>query len=267
MKRTIKTVDISSDYPPIQALYDDILVVYGSTLRNVIPSSSCRLELGVSLQILKSIIHHLKSLKDLLEACYIESGAAVATSSWEKCLSLQYLLVSDTENKVNKYLKHDTFKSTPWSIKKMVKDVVEHDKVRVRSVEDQSDLLYLQYSYLCAIKHGNPFTLSYLNRKLENQDIFDNNVAISIEDRDIVVLLLTLIISFISDTLQVFAKKFCNTEHLSLLSTFNNCMLNIMNTMQLNIPKIIVGSSKDFRPEFWLYLEEIECQVVRKPVV
>jgi hypothetical protein len=67
---------------------------------------------------------------------------------------------------------HKKAKSTPWTIYEMVKDVITHERQFTQTATRPFEIenFYLQYTFLSSIKHGNPYTISYLNRPEKNQD-------------------------------------------------------------------------------------------------
>ena len=261
MTSSISKINFATDFPQINKIYEVALAEYSSTIKSV-DQSSDRLQLGVCIQILKSIYNHLTSLKLLLENCYIYSGGAVATSLWEKSILLQYLLI-DKEPRINSYVTHDTFKKLPWNVREMVKGIVETEVIPVgKSQIDMIDLFYLQYSYLCAIKHGNPYTLTYLNRLTEDENFFQPSPAISPIDKDIIGFLFIVSNTTLIETLKCFSKHFCFPEQHDRLRLLDKEITKSMKEIKLNIPQIIKTSSNDFRQEFWDYLVELDKKYI-----
>ncbi len=237
-------------------MYDVVITEYASTI-SAIDTSSDRLHLGNCLILLKSIYNHLTSLNFLFERCYIESSAAVATSLWEKSITLQYLLL-DLNKRIPVYSTHGTFKKSPWKIKTMVTDIVNNEKLPSgKKIEDSIDMLYLQYSYLCAIKHGNPYTVTYLNRLQDGESFFEPTPTISIEDKDIIGLLYSYSVTSLFDAIRDFSKVFCPEETYVKLKLIDKRITSVVTTLDLKVPTVIISSIKDFRPEFWNVLEEL----------
>ena len=256
MTTSVSNIDLKKDFTQIHEIYSVVITEYASTIRNVNKSSD-KLFLGTSLILLKSLHNHLTSLNVLFERCYIESSGAVATSLWEKSITLQYLLL-DLTNRIPVYSKHGTFKRTPWAIKTMVTDIVNHEPLpKGKKVEDSIDLLYLQYSYLCAIKHGNPYTISYLNRVQEGESFFEPTPSISIEDKDIIGLLYLYSSTTVFDAIRDFSKAFCSPEFHDRLKLLDRKITSAVTKLNLKVPTIIMTSIKDFRAEFWDVLEEL----------
>lgn len=257
MKTSLSTIRISKDFPQINSIHEKVIKGYSSTIKAVNKDAD-RLQLGVCLQILKSVYTHLLSLKLLLENCYLESAGAVATSLWEKSILLQYISI-DPIQRVNIYVNHETIRKLPWNVKEMVKGIVDTEKVpRGKTMADMVDLFYIQYSYLCCIKHGNPYTLSYINRHIEDENFFEPKPLISNSDKDIAGFLFLVANNSLIETLNSFAKNLCSQEqylHLKhLLIEITNATLNI----NLELPQILKTSVADFRPEFWDYLVDLD---------
>lgn len=250
MAESISNIDLKKDFAKIHEIYEVVISEYASTLKGINQASN-KLHLGTALILLKSLYNHLTSLELLLEKCYVESSGAVATSLWEKSITLQYLLL-DLDQRIPVYVTHNTFKSTPWTIKKMVTDIVKHEPLpKGKKLEDSFDLLYLQYSYLCAIKHGNPYTLTYLNKIQEGEDIFEPKPTLSINDKDIVGLLYMYSVTTVYDAIREFSKAFCPPDFHERLKLIDRNITSAVTQLDLKLPTIIMTSAKDFRPEFW----------------
>ena len=256
MTTSISNIDLKNDFTKIHEIYDVVLTKYTSTI-SAIDKSTDRLHLGTCLILLKSLYNHLTSLNLLFERCYIESSGAVATSLWEKSITLQYLLL-DLNTRIPIYSTHETFKKSPWTIKTMVTDIVNNERLPAdKKMEDSIDMLYLQYSYLCAIKHGNPYTVTYLNRVQSGKSFFDPTPHIAIEDKDIIGLLYLYSVTTVFDAILDFSKVFCSIEVHERLKLIDKRITSVVTKLDLKVPKIITASIKDFRPEFWDVLEDL----------
>lgn len=164
MNQTLKEL-----YPLIAELDELLLEEYPNTIRSINQTAD-KLQLGTGLLLLKSIYNHHSSLRILLEGHFLESAGSVLTSLWEKSIMIQYLVL-DLEERVWKYSTHQTFKKLPWPIRTMVEGISRSEKIAPdKKMQDNIDLFYMQYSFLCAIKHGNPYTLTRINRVSENED-------------------------------------------------------------------------------------------------
>jgi len=167
-------------------------------------------------------------------------------------------LLLDLNNRIEFYSKHDTFKKTPWNIKTMVTDIVKNEPLpEGKKIENSIDLLYFQYSYLCTIKHGNSYTLTYLNRIQEGENYFEPSPRISPIDKDILGLLYLYSVRMLFEAFRDFSKSFCSSEIYANLKLIDRKITANLSNIDLKVPTIIMTSAKDFRPEFWALLIEI----------
>lgn len=250
MTTSISTLNLENDFSEIYKIRKVVTTEYATTI-SAVSASSNKMHLGTCVILLKSLYNHLTSLELLIEQCYIESSGAVATSLWEKSITVQYLLL-DLNNRMTIYFDHDTFKRSPWNIKTMVTDIVKNERLSEnKKNEDNIDLLYLQYSYLCAIKHGNPYTVTYLNRHVQGENFFEPCPRITIEDKDILGLLYLYSVTTFFDAIREFSKLFCSVDNYERLKRIDNQISINMKNLELKVPTIIMTSAKDFRPEFW----------------
>jgi hypothetical protein len=258
MTDTISNINLKNEFEVICELRDLVIKDYANTIKSV-QKTSDKLGLGTSILLLKSMFNHLTSLEPLLKRCSIESSGAVATSLWEKSIMLQFLLF-EPQTRFKVYSEHDTFKKLPWSIKYMVDDIVKREPLsKHKNSQDNIDLQYLQYSYLCAIKHGNPYTLSYLNRLTNNEDFFEPKSQINIEDKDILGWIYLNSITNFFDAIREFSKVFGSEEQFEKLRQLDKeISFKYITKIQLKIPQIISTSPKDFRKEFWKYLMDLD---------
>jgi hypothetical protein len=264
MKKSISAINLKGEFKLISEVRDIVINEYAITIKAV-QNTSERLELGISLLVLKSIYNHLTSIESLIEDCSIESCGAVATSLWEKSIMLQYLLCEPKE-RFKSYASHNSFKKLPWSIKDMVRDIVKRETLpENRTIEDVIDMFYLQYSYLCAIKHGNPYTLSYLNRLTPDEDFFKPKLQISSEDIDILGWIYLNVVTNFFDVIMLFAKIFTTDEQYKKLQLIDKEISSkYFRRINLRVPQIISTSPKEFRKEFWDYLLEIDAKIQSK---
>ena len=86
-----------------------------------------KLSLGMSVMYLNSILEHLHSTKILLKHGFIESAGAVATSLWERSITLQYIL-TDPIILSKENASHNFMKKTTWNVKKMISGIVNNEK-------------------------------------------------------------------------------------------------------------------------------------------
>lgn len=217
-----------------------------------------KLSFGTSIIYLNSVFRHLHSLKVLIKSGFIESAGSIATALWERSITLQYLLTNPIEFS-QIHSNHNKVKRTPWSVKKMVSGIIESENNPNRDKELEKEILYIQYTYLCAIKHGNPFTISYLNRLETNKKKIigvNSNLTEADEDFRNYLLLISLITSF--EALMKFSEVFCTVEKNHYLFKLNKEITKtIITEIDLNVPQVIQASEEEFRKAFWEYLDNL----------
>ena len=218
-----------------------------------------RLSLGISGMYLSSIIAHLFSMIELLEEGFIESAGVIATSLWERSITLQFLM-TDPIKLSQELIHHKYIKKIPWSIKRMIKGIVEFEKTppnRNKNIEEE--LLYFQYTFLCAIKHGNPHTLIYLNRSDKSKKpIIELRPNLSIEDNDLKIYILLLLSITILDTLIQFSYRYCVLSKTKSLQKYKiNIEKIIIKDIKINLPNIIKCNINEFDDGFLEYMENI----------
>lgn len=244
-------------YPLISELDELLLEEYPNTIKSI-DRKADRLQLGTGTLLLKSIYNHHSSLKILLEGHFLESAGSVLTSLWEKSIMLQYLTL-DLTGRVQKYSSHKTFKKLPWSVKTMVEGISRSERISSGTkMQDHIDLFYFQYSILCAIKHGNPYTLTRINRVSENEDFFKPNPRLNQSEQDTLGYLWLLSITTFFDALQAYAHVLCEQTQFLKLDLINRKIThNYMPNIILEVPQIIQPGKDDFSDEFWDLLEDL----------
>jgi len=221
-----------------------------------------RISLGTGGIYLNSILANLRGIEIVLEHGLIECGATIAASLWEKCITIIYILNNPIARSIEQS-SHQGFKKTPWAIRQMVKDIVNNEELpssRNKDIEEQ--LLYFQYSYLCAIKHGNPYTIAYLNRiKGENTKCFNLKPEIVEDDKGLVAWIFGISITSSVDALVAFSKIFCGLGRLKQLENFKDKIaskiMSETNNRKFKFPTIIQIKSNDFTPEYLDYLKKL----------
>jgi hypothetical protein len=201
-----------------------------------------KLSLGMSGMYLNSILELLYSTKLLLKNGFLESAGAVATSLWERSIAIQYIL-TDPIILSRENASHNFMKKMPWNVKKMICGIVDNEKIAENRDRDiEIELLYFQYSFLCAIKHGNPYTLSYLNRHEKNTEkkkpigVTSN---ISADDEDIKSYILLLCSSTSLDALVRFSQHYCNVEKIKSLKKVQKEIEIMIKEIPLKLPPFI----------------------------
>lgn len=262
--RTLATIKKMNKKERIKQIKDDVKSQFSSITKSIKKGEIDRLSLGTSGIYLNSIFELLFSLEILLDKGLIESAGAVGTSLWERSITLQYFLTDPIEL-TQMYTSHRKVKQTPWNIKQMVNGIIDSEKLSShRNPEIEKDLLYIQYTYLCAIKHGNPFTLSYLNRLEKNgkeSNVIGLNPNFTEQDEDIKNWILLVSITTAFEGLLKFAQQFGNQDKINELLKMNRDLKKtIIYDIDLKVPQIILASAEEFREEFWNYLEDLKKQ-------
>jgi len=220
-----------------------------------------KLSLGTSIIYLNSIFEHLHSIEMLMDKGLIESAGSIATSLWERSITLQYILTNPTILS-KEHSEHKFLRKTPWNIKHMINCIIDNEHTNfVKNKKIEKETFYFQYTYLCAIKHGNPYTLSYLNRlSKSNED--DNIIGLkpnfSPEDTDLKKYILLLSITTALDALYNFSRIYCTYEKTNELKLMKSEYENIIvNNIPLKVPQIIYGSLNEFSDDFIEHAKEI----------
>ena len=208
-----------------------------------------KLSLGMSGMYLNSILEHLYSLNILIKQGFIESAGAVATSLWERSINLQYIL-TDPINLSKENASHNYMRKNPWNIKKMVKGIVENENLSEdRNKDIEIELLYFQYTFFCAIKHGNPYTLAYLNRLEKNykkKSVIGVKPNISIDDEDLKIYILMLSSTTALDALLKFSQHYCKQEKIIWLNKMYKEIENMIKDIPIKLPNIIKSNITEF---------------------
>lgn len=243
-----KIYSFKTDFKDLLKINKLITENYAFTIKSINIESD-RLQLGSCLILLKSIYNCYTSIEKLLEYNYIESMGSVASSLWEKSVTIQFLVIN-IEEKIFRYSQHQSFRQTPWSIKKMVTEIVNNEVTVVERKKFNVDLMYFQYSYLCAIKHGNPYTVSKLNSYSKNENFFYPEPRKDPEDYNILKYIYMLTSSSMIDSLIAFNKKFCNSNSLKEIINIASIFIIEFRKMNIRPTPIIIMSTKDFNEDF-----------------
>jgi hypothetical protein len=223
-----------------------------------------KLSLGTAGIYLNSIFEHLYSTEHLLKLGLIESAASIATSLWERSITLQYIMTNPIALS-KEHSTHKAMKKTPWGIKHMVKSIINFEnKNTKRDKNIEIELLYFQYTYSCAIKHGNPYTLSYLNRfekDKNNKKSIGLRQNFSSEDIDLKYFILLLILMTSLDALIKFSEYYCIQEKMENLKKINFEFTKIIiNKIKLNVPQIINGTFQEFDIDFIEHIKKLNIK-------
>lgn len=191
----------------------------------------------------------------LLDEKFLESGGTILSSLWERNLTLEYIYL-DFEIRKLAYQNHNKLKKSPWKIFQMVKEITDLQNHPTLSDNLKFNLYYIQYTYLCAIKHGNPHTFNYLNRE-ENHSVIGLKIFDESVDEDLIAFLkiqaLTIMIEFISNYYS-FSKNEKKTKFINLIEID---FINFVKFLDLNVPRIINVDENEYDEETWNYFDSL----------
>ncbi len=202
---------------------------------------------GVCIILLNSVFELFDASVQILKLNHLESGGSLITALWERARTLEFIL-NNPEERTKIYLEHSKLKKSPWTIKQIVDDIIECESHPTIIKNNQQYLLYVQYSFLSAIKHGNPFTLTSL-RKFSNIE--------NIKKHNLNTYLITFAINTVIECFQKFIDYFCLNELSKDITLLNQEFTKFMMSMDIIVPQIITANESEFKPEFWEYLQEI----------
>lgn len=242
-------------------VYDLVVKEYENILESLVPDEDKIKSLGTCGIYLTSITELLHTTNNLLKSGYIESGGCLATALWERFITLRMILINPEGNS-QIHVEHQKLKKTPWKIAEMVKAVIEneHKKKPKKKKETENKLLYLQYTFFCAIKHGNPYTISYLNRpdRSSNKQLFTIKPNDSFDDRDLKYYFLWLLMEIALDTLADFCLYYSKEYKIKSIQELLRFLSEITKANPLEVPKIILALPGEFEEDFWKVLQQLE---------
>jgi hypothetical protein len=243
-----------------QTLYDLVIKEYENILDGSIPEESKHKSWGTYGVYLSSISELLHATNDLVNKGFLESAGCIVAALWERFITLRMILINPEENS-QIHVDHEQLKKTPWSVGEMVKAVIENEhKIKPKSKKDiESKLYYLQYTFFCAIKHGNPYTISYLNRpdRSSIEKLFVIKPNDNYEDRDLKYYFLWLLMEIALDTLMDYCKYY-NIPKIKIIQELIRLVTETAKYTPLDVPKIILASPNEYDKEFWNVLEELD---------
>ena len=218
--------------------------------------------LGTCAIYLSSMVELLHSVKTLTDNGYVESAGTIAAALWERALTLRKILI-DPKSNSQIHVDHTKAKKTPWGVWQMLDDVIESEnKKKLKgNKEMEKKLFYMQYTFLSSIKHGNPYTISYLNRpdKSSNTALYQVKPNDSEADKDLKFYIKLLIADICLEALEDFTNIFRPTNRTAMaVRKFAN---ELIGKIPLNVPTIFITDPKEMGQEFWDHLVEIERRV------
>ncbi len=243
-----------------QTLYDLVVKEYESIVDGNLPDESIMKSWGTCGVYLSSITELMYTINDLANKGFLESAGCLAATLWERFITLRMILINPEKNS-QKHVEHEKLKTTPWTVGQMVTAVIENEhKLKPKKRKDvENKIFYLQYTFFCAIKHGNPHTISYLNRpdRSSKEKLFIIKPNDSFEDRDLKYYFLWLLMEMALDSLVDYCTYY-NQEKLKTVNELVRFTTKTTKVIQLDVPKIILASPNEYDPEFWEILKELE---------
>lgn len=209
---------------------------------------------------LSSLVELLNTLRDLMDKGYIESAGSIATACWERAVTLRKIMINPVVN-AQTHTDHEKAKNMPWNVKSMIGDILENE-LRINNSPDQHPFaeksFYMQYTLLSSIKHGNPYTISYLNRPGYSSDekLFKFKSNDSFEDKDLKIYIKMLVIDNALDALIDYSIEFRTNYDflLDLRKQFND----LISSVELQVPSIMLTTPEEMTQEYWDYLIELD---------
>jgi len=246
-----------------QTMYDLILNQFEDALRHTdIANLTPEREkvLGTCGIYLSSLVELLHSLRDLMDKGYIESAGAIATSCWERALTLRKILIEPQKN-AQIHTDHQLAKKTPWTVFQMVRHVLANER-RIKNISAkrpyEEENFYLQFTLLSSIKHGNPYTISHLYRPDYSSDekLFKLKPNDSLLDKDLKIYIKLLAADNALDALIDYSREF-RTDY-GILENIREEFNTLIATVELQVPPILLTTPQEMGQDFWDHLLEQE---------
>lgn len=210
---------------------------------------------------LRSIAEMLHTINELVDKGFVESAGTITTALWERAITFRKILLDPKKN-AQIHAEHEKAKKTPWQIFDMVKDVTAKHSKDPYKLKDGIKLFYLQYTFLSAIKHGNPYTISYLNRPgrtVSEENVFSVQGNDCFEDEDLRLYLLLLAMDNALDALIEFTAEFRDEASLTEVKEIRRFLNEILANLPLDVPKTMITSPEEMGKEFWDLLLTIDA--------
>lgn len=210
---------------------------------------------------LSSLVELLHTTRDLIDKGFIESGGSVATSLWERALTLRKIMLDPIKNS-QILVEHEKVKSTPWIIWNMVKEVTDREVKDKSKREITAKLFYMQYTFLCSIKHGNPYTVSYLNRPDRSSErvLYKVKPNDSVDDIDLKIHILLLSMDIALDAIIDYSRIYRNQTEINGLAELRDFLTRVSKSIPLEVPKIFISSPEEMGKDFWEFLERLDAE-------
>jgi hypothetical protein len=210
---------------------------------------------------LRSIAEMLHTIREVQEQGFIESAGIIATAVWERAITLQKILLDPQQN-AQIHTDHQKAKETPWRMSDMVKDIVARRTTDAIKANNHYKIFYLQYTFLSAIKHGNPYTITHLNRpgrSPKEQNIFSVQGNDSFEDRDLRLYIMLLSMGNSLDALVEFTDEFCDKSAFKRVKEVRRFLDKVVAHIPLEVAAIFITTPEEMGQDFWKLLQEIDA--------
>lgn len=245
------------------SIYDIILSQFENALKFTDVANLTeerKMALGTCGIYISSLVELLHTLRDLIDKGFIESGSAIATACWERALTLRKIMI-EPELNAQIHTEHQKAKKTPWSIHQMVCDVLANER-KIRNIGHklpyEEENFYLQYTFLSSIKHGNPYTISYLYRPGYSSDekLFRLKPNDSFEDKDLKIYIKMLAIDNALDALIDYSEEF--RANYTILQELRKQINWLIGKIELQVPLVMLTTPEEMRKDYWDYLMNLE---------
>ena len=231
---------------------------------NLFQTEESKKPLGTVAIYLSSLSELLHTTRDLIDNGFIESAGTLASAAWERSITLRVILTNP--NKLSQvHMEHARAKNTPWKITEMLIKIVqkEHPDYPSHKIHTEVKLMNLQYMFLCTIKHGNPYTISHLNRpdKSSIAELCHLRPNDSDTDRDLKLYLKSLILDNALDALIDFFNTYGVGEKRKELKEFRKFVTKVILSVKLHFPSIFIADPNEFDAQFWQVLTDLDRKV------
>lgn len=245
----------------LNELYNKLIGIYHSTPNQVVKYIPDRKSLGVSSMYLSSIIELLHNTKELLDKGFFESAGSLGAALWERALTHRYIHL-DLEKRVEVFLSHERLKKHPWTVWKMAVELADNTRPDLlgSSIAMERLLVYNQYSFFSAIKHGNPYTLVAMQNNEKNsipwfKSLLRPNNNPSHADLSPYILMMSM--DCATESLYCYAETFCKEAHRIEVKEILQELTRLVVEERINPPQIIIACKEEFTDEEWKGLREI----------
>lgn len=138
----------------------------------------------------------------------------------------------------------------------MVKEITALHNHPTLSDNLKFNLYYMQYTFLCAIKHGNPFTFNYLNRE-ENHSVIGLKYFDKSKDEDLITYLKVLTLNVIFEFLSNYYSFIKDEKKIEFINKVDKAFNNFTRKLDLDVPQIINADQGEYDEETWNFFDNL----------